>query len=233
MYVKGTVWPRGKATWTDTYALPSAADGPGNANLWAPDVSYNNGKFYLYYSASSFGSSRSAIFLATSTTGLAGSWTHQGLVVESNANSNYNAIDAHLLVDANGAWTMSFGSFWSGIKQIQINPATGLRSGSSLISLASRSTNGRAIEAPTTFKYGNYYYLFVSFDLCCKGAQSTYRIMVGRSTSPSGPFVDKAGVQMNNGGGTQVLAGHGQIFGPGHQVNWLLLLTSSMPLFTL
>ncbi|WP_271189603.1 family 43 glycosylhydrolase, partial [Dactylosporangium matsuzakiense] len=73
------------------------------------------------------------------------------------------------------------------------------------------------IEAPFVSKHGAYYYQYVSFDLCCKGASSTYRVMVGRSTSPTGPFLDRSGKDMNSGGGTQVLAGHGSIHGPGHE----------------
>src|SRR5262245_29825973 len=52
----GVVWPNG-APWTTQYT-------GGSANLWAPDLSFHNGQYYLYYSASTFGSNRSAIFLA-------------------------------------------------------------------------------------------------------------------------------------------------------------------------
>ena len=93
------------------------------------------------------------------------------------------------------------------------DPATGLRSGSSMTSVASRSGG---IEAPDLYYRGGYYYLFASFDNCCKGAASTYRIMVGRSTSVTGPYVDSNGTAMTSGGGTQILAGHGSIHGPGH-----------------
>ena len=203
----GTVFPNG-APWTTPYTA-------GSRSLWAPDISFHNGKYYLYYSASTFGSNHSAIFLATSTTGAAGSWTNQGLIIESATSDNFNAIDPNLLVDAAGQWSLTFGSFWSGIKQITLNAGTGKRSGSTLRSVAGRG--GGAIEAPFVFKHGSYYYLWVSFDLCCKGAASTYRIMVGRSTSPAGPFVDRGGVAMTSGGGTQILAGHGSIHGPGHQ----------------
>ncbi|WP_249999082.1 arabinan endo-1,5-alpha-L-arabinosidase [Actinoplanes sp. M2I2] len=203
----GSVFPGG-APWTTAYT-------GGSRNLWAPDISYRNGRYYLYYSASTFGSNRSAIFLATSPTGASGSWANQGLVIESRTSDTFNAIDPNLLVDDAGRWWLSFGSFWSGIKQVALDPSTGKRSGATVRSIAGR--NGGAIEAPFLFKHGAYYYQWVSFDRCCQGAASTYRIMVGRSTSPNGPFTDRNGVAMTAGGGTQVLAGHGSIHGPGHQ----------------
>ncbi|MDT0343688.1 arabinan endo-1,5-alpha-L-arabinosidase [Streptomyces litchfieldiae] len=203
----GSAFPNG-APWTTTYT-------GGSRNLWAPDISYQNGQYYMYYSASTFGSNRSAIFLATSPTGASGTWTNQGLVIESRQSDNFNAIDPQLVVDDQGRWWMSFGSFWSGIKMVQLNPSTGKRADTTIRSIAGR--NGGAIEAPTIFKHGSYYYLFVSFDLCCRGADSTYRVMVGRSTSVTGPYYDRNGVAMTSGGGTEVLAGHGSIHGPGHQ----------------
>jgi arabinan endo-1,5-alpha-L-arabinosidase len=203
----GAAFPNG-ASWTTAYT-------GGSKSLWAPDISYHDGKYLLYYSASTFGSNHSAIFLATSTTGASGSWTNQGLVIETKTTDNYNAIDPNLLVDASGQWWLTFGSFWSGIKLVALSSSTGKRSDSTVRSIAGR--NGGAIEAPYLFKHGSYYYLWVSFDLCCKGASSTYRIMVGRSTSVTGPFKDRAGTLMTSGGGTQVLAGHGSIHGPGHQ----------------
>ncbi|MEV4523891.1 family 43 glycosylhydrolase [Micromonospora tulbaghiae] len=202
----GAVFPGG-APWTSTYT-------GGARNLWAPDLSYRNGRYHLYYSASTFGSNRSAIFLATSTTGDSGSWVHEGLVVESRTTEDFNAIDPNLTVDDQGRWWLSFGSFWSGIKMISIDPATGRRLGSAMHSVAAY---GPGIEAPVLVKRGSWYYLYVSFDRCCQGAASTYRIMVGRSASPTGPFVDRVGRDMLAGGGTQILASHGNVHGPGHQ----------------
>ncbi|MBB5874546.1 arabinan endo-1,5-alpha-L-arabinosidase [Allocatelliglobosispora scoriae] len=203
----GTVFPNG-APWTLTYTNNSR-------NLWAPDISYRNGRYYLYYSASTFGSNRSAIFLATSTTGATGTWTHQGLVIESRTSDNFNAIDPNLYTDSQGRWWLTFGSFWSGIKLVQLDPATGRRLDGTVRGIAGRG--GGAIEAPFVFRRGTWYYLYVSFDLCCRGAASTYRIMVGRSASPTGPFLDRNGTDMAAGGGTQLLASHGGIHGPGHQ----------------
>jgi arabinan endo-1,5-alpha-L-arabinosidase len=203
----GAAFPGG-APWTTTYT-------GGDRNLWAPDLTYRDGRYWMYYSASTFGSNRSAIFLATSTTGESGSWTNHGVVVESRTSDNFNAIDPNLIVDSAGRWWLSFGSFWSGIKMIALNPSTGLRADSTLHSIAGR--NGGDIEAPVIVQRGSYFYLWVSFDRCCQGASSTYRVMVGRSTSITGPYVDRNGVAMTAGGGTQVLAGHGSIHGPGHQ----------------
>jgi arabinan endo-1,5-alpha-L-arabinosidase len=199
----GSAFPNG-TPWTAQHTT---------GDVWAPDLTYRNGQYWLYYSASSFGTSSSGIYLATSLSGDAGTWTNRGLVVSTTASSGYNAIDPDLVTDAQGRVWMSFGSFWSGIKLIEINPATGLRSGTAMHSIASRSAG---IEAPDIVHRGGYYYQFVSFDACCKGAQSTYRVAVGRSTSITGPYVDRSGTRMTSGGGTEVLAGRGSIHGPGH-----------------
>ncbi|GAA1876295.1 family 43 glycosylhydrolase [Myceligenerans crystallogenes] len=203
----GAAFPGG-APWTTPYTN-------GNLNLWAPEIRYANGQYYMWYSASSFGSNKSAIFLATSPSGNSGTWTNRGIVIESTTSSDFNAIDPAVTVDQSGNWWMSFGSFWSGIKMIRLDPSSGLRSGTSFYGIAGRG--GGAIEAPTIHYKNGYYYLFVSFDLCCRGADSTYRVMAGRSTSITGPYVDKNGVAMTSGGGSEILAGHGSVHGPGHQ----------------
>jgi len=208
----GVVWPDG-APWTLPYT-------GGAATLWAPDISRHHGRFYLYYAASSFGSQHSAIFLATSRTGAAGSWTNRGLVIGSDATVDYNAIDPNLLADGPGAWRLTFGSFWTGIKQIRLNPATGLPYAPDppVRALADRETTPPgAIEAPFVVRHDGRHYLFVSFDFCCQGAASTYRIMVGRSRAAGGPYVARDGTPMLAGGGTEILAGHGAIHGPGGQ----------------
>lgn len=205
----GTVWPDG-ASWTDSYT------GTSNGALWAPDCTYLNGQFYLYYAASSFGSQNSAIFFAKSTTGQPGSWVNEGLVTSSSSSNNYNAIDPNLIIDS-GKWYLSLGSFWTGIKEMPLGSSTGKPSSSTVTSLAQRTANNGAIEASVIWKQGSFYYLFTSWDLCCQGTSSTYNIRVGRSSSVTGPFVDQAGVALTSGGGTLVLASHGSIIGPGGQ----------------
>lgn len=205
----GQVLPGG-ATWATAYG--------GWNDLWAPDVSFHDGMYWLYYAVSSFGSNHSAIGLATSTTAAPGSWIDHGMVYQSQSTSDYNAIDPALLVDATGRWWLSFGSFWSGIKMIQIDPSTGkqLASNTTRYSIAQRPSPD-AIEASYIYPHFGYYYLFTSFDYCCRGTSSTYRIMVARATSPTGPYVDENGVSATSGGGTQILGTHGYVIGPGGQ----------------
>ncbi|GAA2269951.1 arabinan endo-1,5-alpha-L-arabinosidase [Streptomyces hawaiiensis] len=186
---------------------------------WAPDISYQGGKYLMYYSVSTFGSKISAIGLATSSTGRPGSWTDQGTVYTSNSSSNFNAIDPNLFVNDDGKWWLSFGSWSTGIKMIQIDPATGkqLSSHTTRYSLASRPTGTEAVEAPFIVKRGGYYYLFASYDTCCNGTGSTYKVKVGRASGVTGPYRDKNGVDLMNNGGTPVLESHGNVIGPGGQ----------------
>ncbi|KAG8710184.1 hypothetical protein FRC09_000250 [Ceratobasidium sp. 395] len=206
----GNVWANNQATWTDTYT------GTSNGNLWAPDCTYKSGTFYLYYAASSFGSQKSAIFFAKSTTGLPGSWSNQGLVTSTSSSNDYNAIDPNLIIDGSN-WWLSLGSFWTGIKLIPLSSSTGKPSGSTVYSIAKRTSGGGAVEAPIIVKNGSYYYLFTSWDKCCSGTSSTYNIRVGRSSSITGPYVDQAGVSLSSGGGTLILGSHDAIIGPGGQ----------------
>jgi arabinan endo-1,5-alpha-L-arabinosidase len=198
---------------------------PGFAgDMWAPGISRQGGTYYLYYSVSTFGSNASCIGLATSATldpSLASTrWVDRGMVVSSKpGRDDWNAIDGGLAVDDSGGWHLTFGSFWTGIKQVAIDPRSGKPPGdpSDVISIARRpSTPDDAIEAPFIFARSGLFYLFVSFDHCCRGAQSDYKVAVGRSRRIDGPYVDEDGVPMLDGGGTIILRGSGDLHGPGH-----------------
>ncbi|KAH6911507.1 secreted arabinase [Coprinopsis sp. MPI-PUGE-AT-0042] len=206
----GQVFPNGRANWTDPYT------GRQNGDLWAPDCYYSGSEFLLYYSASTISSRKSAIFLAKSTSGSSGTWSNLGLVTSTTNASNYNAIDPNLVID-NGRWYMSSGSYWSGIKLVTVDPNTGKPSSDTLLSIASRTENGRAIEASSIYKYGDYWYHFVSWDKSCCGTGATYNIRVGRSSKVTGPYVGRDNKAMTNGGGTLVLSAHGNIWGTGGQ----------------
>jgi arabinan endo-1,5-alpha-L-arabinosidase len=85
-----------------------------------------------------------------------------------------------------------------------------------LLTIASRGEEPNAIEAPFIVCRNGYYYLFVSLDFCCRGIESTYKIAVGRSKDITGPYVDKNGVSMMQGGGTILDEGNDRWIGPGH-----------------
>ncbi len=195
---------------------------PGIKRLWAPDVSYFAGKYHVYYAASTFGSNRSIIALATNRTLDRTSpdyaWVDEGMVIESQLSDDWNAIDPNIFIDEEEQVWMSWGSFWSGIKMRRIDPATGKPSteDSEMYSLASRPVE-KAIEAPSIIARGGFNYLFVSFDRCCRGAESTYKIMAGRASQVTGPYADRNGEPMINGGATLLLEGSGEWRGPGGQ----------------
>jgi arabinan endo-1,5-alpha-L-arabinosidase len=207
---------------------------PNTKDLWAPDISYFAGKYHLYYAYSLFGVNTSGIALATNETLDPSSpryhWKDEGLVLESTAADDFNAIDPNIVLDQNSQPWLSFGSFWSGIKMRRIDAATGKLDPAdpALHALASRMKpesaapakpglppDWEAIEAPFIVRHKEYYYLFVSFDLCCRGVHSTYRIMVGRSRQVTGPYLDAEGKPMLEGGATQLLGGNERWLGPG------------------
>jgi arabinan endo-1,5-alpha-L-arabinosidase len=197
---------------------------PGATEFWAPDISYYDGLYHLYYAVSTFGSQRSVIGLATNTTldALAPDyhWIDQGEVIASRPrHSSFNAIDPNLVVDSRSGVWLAFGSQWGGVKLVRIDPATGKPAGNlahpKLHAIASRPA-AAGIEAPFIFQRNGEYYLFASFGWCCRGTASTYRVMVGRSGRITGPYLDRSGRKMTDGGGTLVLASTSRYRGPGH-----------------
>ncbi len=200
--------------------------------VWAPDISKYNGKYYLYYSVSTFGKNTSCIGVATNTTldhnDANYHWEDAGkLTCSRQGRDNFNAIDPNLIVDRNGSLWLAFGSFWNGIQLLQLNDdALSIKQPQQIINIAKRDkvVNGNtALEAPFIYFKNGFYYLFVSADLCCKGAESTYKILVGRSGAITGTYLDKEGKSMLNGGGTLVQQGDGiQYYAVGHNAVTIL-----------
>lgn len=202
--------------------------------MWAPDIAHHDGTYYLYYSVSDFGENTSAIGVATNSTlnpeADGHEWVDHGIVVQSVPGRDlWNAIDPNLTFDEEGTPWLTFGSFWEGIKLVQLDESlTALADPQEWHTIAARhrywklkdrnagdAMNG-AIEAPFLFKKGSYYYLFVSWDVCCRGAESTYKVMVGRSRDITGPYLDKENQEMRLGGGTLVVDGTRRWPGVGH-----------------
>ncbi len=188
-----------------------AATVPNNApgDLWAPDISYRNGTYWLYYAVSSSGSQTSALGLATRSSLAAGAWQDQGVVITSATYSvNDNAIDPNSISDAQGNVWLAWGSWWNGIFLIPVDPQTGKPTASAQpVNLAGRG--GKGIEAAFIVYARGYYYLFTSWDVCCQGTSSTYNMRYGRATEVTGPYVDTAGLPLVSGGGTPLSDGSG------------------------
>lgn len=214
---------------------------PGfKGHIWAPDISYHNGQYYLYYSVSAFGKNTSAIGVATNKTLDSSSkdfqWVDHGRVIQSYpGKTNWNAIDPNIIRDVKGTAYMVFGSFWDGLKMFKLTkdllkPAEPVERIPTVASRKKESSDinppavdnnpveagGNAIEAPFIYKKGPYYYFFASIDYCCKGEKSTYKMIVGRSKKIKGPYVDKEGKELSRGGGSVLLQGNKEWHGVGH-----------------
>jgi arabinan endo-1,5-alpha-L-arabinosidase len=196
--------------WTRDYS-------PGGS-LWAPDISYVDGEYRLYYAVSSFGKTYSAIGLAINKTLDRDSpdyrWIDRGKVIETPAKNNWNAIDPCAFDDAEGKNWMVLGSWWTGLKLVQLDRKTGRLADPGQPPLAvANYRNG--IEEGYIRRHGDFYYLWVSINHCCRGIGSDYSILVGRSKDVRGPYLDIDQKPMTEGGGTLVLASYDQVRGPG------------------
>ncbi len=229
-------------SWNGLQTPPSDNNG-ANVDVWAPDVMYAKGTYYQYYSipvepdpaagctASSCQGGEAIIGLATSPSP-SGPWTDNGWVERSWSNSStpiggfgfvntttYNAIDPAPFIDAYGNWWMLFGSWFDGTHIIALDSSTGLPSttDTQIHNAAFRywGEEGSFIY-PYVVNGTQYYYYFASINPCCSST-STYRIIVGRSTNPTGPFLDRGGQDLANNGGTILLSTHDNIVGPGGQ----------------
>ena len=213
----GSVFPAGMPHWIKQKI-------PGDIGLWAPDISYFQGEYHVYYNASLLHTQQTVIGLATNTTLDPSNpdykWIDRGEVLESRPGDDFNALDPTILVDADNSVWMTYGSYFSGIHQRQLDPVTGmlLSSNPRRYDLANRpGVLHNPIEGASLIRRGKYYYLFVSVDYCCESnnAENNYKQAVGRSMSPHGPFVDEAGTAMLAGGGTVLLQGNGTWNAPG------------------
>ncbi len=197
-----------------------AVPGADKEFIWAPGLARFNGLWHLYYSVSTFGGNRSVIGLATSKTLDPDSkdygWTDRGLVVESQKGGDHNAIDAAVVLAGRDKASLTYGSWWSGIKMVDLDVKTGKPApGAALKSLEERP-NWAGTEAPFITKMGDYYYLLTSWDSCCRGVNSTYNIRMGRSKDYAGPYVGRDGTPLMKGGATPLLGTEGRWIGPGH-----------------
>ena len=202
-------------------------------HVWAPDVIQWHGRWWMAYSCSTFGRNGSSIGLLSSRSLKFPFWEDEGCIVTSRENrDNWNAIDPNFVIDDNDQAWLVWGSFWDGIQLARLDTTMQMAVGEKPRTIARRynlsTPDGKktlsvnpnppknptsdfagpnAIEAPFIFKHAGWYYLFVSWDYCCQGSKSNYRVAVGRSRTVEGPYLDPDGVNMCDGGGMIVLEG--------------------------
>jgi arabinan endo-1,5-alpha-L-arabinosidase len=186
--------------------------------FWAPDIVRVQGKFFLYYAASTWQKQISVIGLATNpkldTRATNCLWTDGGPVITSTNGSIFNAIDPSVFLDADGKLWLAFGSYWNGVFLTELDPQTGRRSGTN--SPLYQIAWNHSIEAACLTRHEHFYYLFVNWGECCKGTNSTYEVRVGRAEKITGPYCDRAGSDLATGGGSPFLQSRGRFIGPGH-----------------
>lgn len=221
-----TVIPR----WTHD-SVPGFRD-----HVWAPDIIRYKDRWWMSYSCSTFGRNTSAIgLLSTRHLGEGAIWNDEGAIVCTRGGRDHcNAIDGNFVIDENNEPWFSFGSFWDGIQLLKLDSTTmhvdksvpqrtiarrrvGVSGVPQVEGITTNEKNvshddENPIEAPFIFRHGDYYYLFVSWDYCCKGINSTYKTVVGRSRNVAGPYLDDKGVDMAEGGGRLVIEGDKKTF---------------------
>ncbi len=202
-------------------------------HVWAPDVIQWHGRWWMAYSCSTFGKNGSAIGLLSTRRLASGLWNDEGCVVTSREKrDNWNAIDPNFVIDDKDQPWMVWGSFWDGIQLARLDTTMHIAKGCKPQTIARRfnlNSKGNknalpinpnppknptsdfagpnAIEAPFIFKHDGWYYLFVSWDYCCQGSKSNYRVAVGRSKTVDGPYLDRRGIDMRFGGGNLFIEG--------------------------
>ncbi|MCR5239984.1 MAG: family 43 glycosylhydrolase [Prevotella sp.] len=207
---------------------------PGfRSHVWAPDIIQWHGRWWLAYSCSTFGKNGSAIGLLSNHSLTFGLWEDEGCIVASKEKrDNWNAIDPNFVIDDNDQPWLVWGSFWDGIQIVRLDTTMHIAEGEKPHTIARRYNltdskskaslpinpnppknptsdyaGPNAIEAPFIFKHDGWYYLFVSWDYCCQGSKSNYRVAVGRSRTVDGPYLDSTGIDMRDGGGNLFLEG--------------------------
>ena len=205
-----TAWQAGPPVFTNRLAWTTNAVPGFRGTYWAPDIIHLKDQYLLYYSVSTWGSRTSAIGLATSKSldpaNSRYGWTDCGIVIQSSPRDTFNTIDPSVMIDGQGRLWLAFGSYWSGIKIIQLDLVTGkrLETNSPIAAVAWKE----AIEASCIYQHDDHFFLFVNWGQCCRGVKSTYNIRIGRSASATGPYLDREGKDLLQGGGTLLSTTH-------------------------
>ena len=191
-------------------AFTKKPDWKSEGGIWAPDASFRNNTYFLYYSYSTWGDPNPGIGVATSDKP-EGPFTDHGKLFFSKEIDVNNSIDPVFFED-DGKPYLVWGSF-NGIYGVELTD-DGLNVQGDKFQIG-----GNGYEGSFIYKKDKYYYYLGSTGTCCEGAKSTYKVNVARSLSFKGPYVDKEGKPLLENGGTLLLQkdpGEDGFIGPGH-----------------
>lgn len=192
--------------------VPQGLDRAEAEFVWAPDINYYRGKYYLYYSLINF----SPIYDDGQTNGIgiataeepAGPFNDHGIIFQGYEVGVPNSIDPAFFYEGNTPY-LAWGSF-NGIYIVELS-----EDGFDLVGKKTRIANNR-FEGPHIIKRNGYYYLFVSSGRCCGGKNSTYQVEVGRSRNLTGPYANPNGEPLTEAPGLLVVDDNEAFGGPGH-----------------
>ena len=212
---------RGGLISEDGWTWNSGGERPGGGV--APDVIKIGDRYYVTYAKGgggmSGGHASNVYVMWTKTldpTSPDFGFKDETLVASSDGAEDCDAIDAAFLLDpTDGRLWLSYGTYFGYIRLVELDPKTGKRiEGNEAINIAIDC------EATAMMYRNGWYYLLGTHGTCCDGANSTYNIVVGRSRSVTGPYLDNVGRDMLKGGGKMVVAAHDRVTGPGHFGLW-------------
>ncbi len=161
-----------------------------NGGIWAPSIHFVDSLYYLYYSYSTWGDDNPGIGLAIAEVP-EGPFIDRGKLLDTQSSGVKNSIDPYLFTE-NGKNYLFWGSLGGGIYGIPLS-----FDGKRIIGDKFRIA-GNSFEAVYIDKKEEYYYLYLSTASCCDGANSVYRVVVGRSKNLAGPFLTSSGHDLIN-----------------------------------
>lgn len=204
----GTVFTEAnRPTFVET--LPNAP-----ARVWAPDINYCDGKYYLYYSMSRWGSEwECGIGVATADSPEGPFTNHDVMFISSDYNTQ-NAIDP-FFIEEDGQKYLFWGSF-RGIWGAELTD-----DGLAIRPETIQKVAGTLTEGTYIIRHDGYYYLIGSAGSCCDGQNSTYHLMMARSENLFGPYVNKAGNRALDNQFSHLLYRSEEVIGPGHNAEFV------------
>ncbi|GHT12713.1 arabinan endo-1,5-alpha-L-arabinosidase [Bacteroidia bacterium] len=186
-----------------------------DGGIWAPQIVFRNGTYYLYYSFSKWDDSNPGIGLATSPYPY-GPFTDQGKVFDAQSIDVPNSIDQFFIEVGEGRNKKRY-LFWGSFRGIYgIEMADDMKTTMG----AKFKIAGNGFEATYIYPKNGKFYFFGSSASCCEGANSRYRVSVAAADDIKGPYKTKDGVDIIDNGreGTPFLVGDATTgwVGPGH-----------------